>query len=103
MTVTFRFKPQTIPIMHCEFHTARISNRVYCPNEIEDEHHVLFKCPIYDAVRNKFRNFFDTHDSVRNVLTPRDVKDADTLGCLLRDIERVRKYNGMEFLNGILF
>ena len=71
------------------------------PEEVEDEHHVrvLFKCPIYDQVRNKFASIFGKHDSVEGVLNPSDVKEADLLGSFLSAIEKIRQNRGMEFVD----
>ena len=70
-----------------------------CKTEIEDEYHVLFKCPIYNRIRVKFESIFSEHDSVESILNPRGIKEADLLGCLLREIEKVRESRGMEFVN----
>ena len=53
----------------------------------------------YDRVRNKYPTVFSKHDSVKGILNPSDVKEADVLGSLLRDIEKVRQNRGMEFVD----
>ena len=67
-----------------------------CP-VVEDESHVLFDCPIYDAVRMKY-SLFETYNSVNEILNPTCMSDAEMLGSALIAIENIRKNAGLEYV-----
>ena len=60
-------------------------------NCIEDEHHALFDCPLYGNVRMRFRDFLLRLPSVKQLLNPSNINDANTLGDMLIQIEDVRR------------
>ena len=62
-----------------------------CPLSIEDEHHVLFNCPLYHNVRFKFRDLLLRLPTVCDLLNPTNIDDANEVCDLLRNIEEIRK------------
>ena len=62
-----------------------------CTTCIENEHHVLFDCPLYNIVRIRFRDFFQMNNTVKKMLNPLDIQKARTLGEILIQIEEIRK------------
>ena len=62
-----------------------------CPTCVEDEHHVLFKCPSYDIVRVRFRDAFQRLNTVRLMLNPSNITDASIVGDILLHVEEIRE------------
>ena len=62
-----------------------------CPEYIEDEDHVLFQCPLYDSVRTRFRATFLKLSTVYAMLNPTNIEDANMVGDIILDIEKIRK------------
>ena len=62
-----------------------------CPHCVEDEHHVLFNCPLYDIVRVRFRDAFQRLNTVRLMLNPSNIKDAKIVGDILLHVEEIIK------------
>ena len=62
-----------------------------CPACVEDEYHVLFQCPMYESVRVKFRNTFVKLSAVHAVLNPINIQDANIVGEILLQIDKIRK------------
>ena len=80
----------TSPITPREERTCKI-----CPTCVEDEQHVLFDCPLYNIVRVRFMDFFHSCNTVREILNPADIQEAETLGDILLQIEEIRKSEDM--------
>ena len=80
----------TSPITPGEERTCRI-----CPTCVEDEQHVLFDCPLYNIVRVRFMDFYNSRNRVREMLNPTDIHKAETLGDILLQIEDIRKSEHM--------
>ena len=62
-----------------------------CPEYVEDEDHVLFQCPLYDSVRTRFRATFLKLSTVYAMLNPTNIEDANMVGDILLNIEKIRK------------
>ena len=62
-----------------------------CPAYVEDEEHVLFQCPLYECVRVKFRDTFMKLSTVHAMLNPTDIHDANMVGDILLNIDKIRK------------
>ena len=62
-----------------------------CLTCVEDENHVLFLCPLYESVRVKFRDAFLKLNSVHAMLNPIDIEDANMVGDILLNIDKIRK------------
>ena len=62
-----------------------------CPNAIENEEHVLFHCPRYDVVRMRNRDLFLRSNTVHAMLNPKNIDDANMVGDVLLQIDRIRK------------
>lgn len=58
---------------------------------VEDESHAIYDCPIFACVRNRFANFLERYTSIEQVLNPKSVEDAVTLGNFLLNIEKKMK------------
>ena len=77
-------------ILHQELpREERICSR--CPAYVEDEEHVLFQCPLYECVRVKFRDTFMKLSTVHAMLNPTDIHDANMVGDILLNIDKIRK------------
>ena len=64
---------------------------LYCPNEIEDEFHALFRCETYKEIRHEYNNIVTKYDSVQKILNPKSIKDAEDIGTYIMKIENIRK------------
>ena len=64
---------------------------LYCPKEIEDEFHALFRCEIYKDTRHEFRYIITKYDSVQKILNPQSIKDAEDIGNYIIKIEGIRE------------
>ena len=62
-----------------------------CPTCVEDEEHVLFQCPLYESVRVRFRDTFLKLSTVHAMLNPTDIQDANMVGDILINIDKIRK------------
>ena len=78
--------------------TPRQQRKCSVCDEIEDEHHVLFVCGLYNATRLKHAELFEKYKSVQEMLNPQSIKDAEDLGDALIAIENIRKQNGLEHI-----
>ena len=58
-------------------------------NEIEDEAHVIFKCPIYNPIRVKYKTLLRKNDNILRFLNPNSDDHCDTAK-YLHDIEKLR-------------
>ena len=61
-----------------------------CASKIEDEHHVLFQCPLYNIVRLRFLDLFTRLNTVNLMLNPVNIEDAEMVGDVLLQIEKIR-------------
>ena len=61
-----------------------------CASKIEDEHHVLFQCPLYNIVRLRFLDLFIRLNTVNLMLNPVNIEDAEMVGDVLLQIEKIR-------------
>ena len=66
-----------------------------CPSEVEDEHHVVFICPLYDTVRMKHYVFISKYNCISKIFNPGTLQDAEELGSILLEIESIRNYHGL--------
>ena len=55
---------------------------------IEDEHHVIFTCPLYNNIRRQYRHIFDNFRSVKQFLNPRSKDDLYAIANILEKIEK---------------
>ena len=62
-------------------------------NELEDEHHAIFVCNLYNAIRVKFNTILDRYTTVSTILHPLNGDDAYKIGSLLMEIEVLRESN----------
>ena len=58
---------------------------------IEDENHVLFDCPYYNALRLKHTYVLNQHSSVKEILNPTSFYDLTKVAKYLLDIESERE------------
>ena len=68
-----------------------------CYSSVENEHHALFECPLYDDVRLKYNSLLGRYSWSDDILNPNCVGDAEMLCSLLLEIESVRCNYGPEF------
>ena len=61
-----------------------------CTICIEDEHHVIFNCPLYNNVRIKFPELFTKLPTIDKFLSPTNIKDASDVGEILLQIKEIR-------------
>ena len=66
-----------------------------CPLRVEDEHHVIFVCPLYSSVRRKYHDFMSKHHTITSIINPVTIQDAECLGSMLLEIEKIRKQEGL--------
>ena len=69
-----------------------------CANKVEDEHHVLFECLLYNEIGLKFKSLFEKYTTVKDILSPLSIGDAEVLGSVLIMIENTRGSYGLEFI-----
>ena len=69
-----------------------------CDGIIEDEQHALFECELYNATRLKHKHLFEKYKSVKEILNPQSIADAEDLGEVLIAIENTRKSNGLQHI-----
>ena len=62
---------------------------------LEDEHHAIFVCPLYNAIRIKHALLLQNYANVEEIFNPGSVQDAVKLGNMLMDIEHKRKELGL--------
>ena len=63
----------------------------YCTlNEIEDERHVIFICPLYNNLRTAY-NIPSRYLSVKMMLNPKTIDEASNVAKYLMEIENTRK------------
>ena len=62
---------------------------------MEDEHHVVFQCPLYRIVRMKHQDLLLRLKSIPELLNPKSVVDASEVGDLLLGINDVRRKLGL--------
>ena len=60
-------------------------------NCVEDEHHAIFVCPLYANIRAKYRDFLLRLSTIKELLNPYNIHDANVLGDMLIQVERIRK------------
>ena len=58
--------------------------------EDKDEHHVLFQCLLYNIVRLRFKDLFIRLNTVKLMLNPVNIEDAEMVGDVLLQIEKIR-------------
>ena len=63
---------------------------------VEDEEHVVYNCPLYNAIRVTFREFVTKYPVVTRVFNPENSDDARELGKFLIAIEKERKRLGLQ-------
>ena len=68
-----------------------------CYSSVENEHHALFECTLYEDIRMKYNSLLDKYSWSDDILNPNCVSDAEMLGSLLLEIESVRCKCGLEF------
>jgi hypothetical protein len=62
-----------------------------CKDKVEDEHHLLIGCPIYNSVRDKFftlcnRNFNETTEvTINRLLNPSSSQDLNNICLYLKE------------------
>ena len=66
-----------------------------CPLSVEDEHHVVFQCPLYRNVRMKHRDLLLRLKSIPELLNPTNIGDANEVGDLLLGINDIRRELGL--------
>ena len=62
-----------------------------CDTVVEDEQHAIFICPLYQRTRVKYQRLLGKYKSVSELLNPNSLCDAEEVGNLLMDIEKIRK------------
>lgn len=62
---------------------------------LEDEHHAIFVCPLYNATRIKHAQLLQNYANVEEIFNPGNVQDAVKLGNILLDLEHKRKELGL--------
>ena len=58
---------------------------------VEDEHHVLFQCPLYNNTRLKYSAIINSSDSVTKILNPETPQALYETSKLLNDIEKIHE------------
>ena len=66
-----------------------------CPLSVEDEHHVVFQCPLYRNVRMKHQDLLLRLKSIPELLSPTNIVDANEVGDLLLGINEIRRELGL--------
>ena len=62
---------------------------------LEDEEHVIFKCPIYDTLRETYSEYLERYPMIDKIFNPISCEDAVTLGKMLIDIDGRRDLLGL--------
>ena len=58
-------------------------------NVLEDESHVIFKCPRYNLIREQYRILLTKNNNISKFLNP-TISDANETAKYLHDIEKLR-------------
>ena len=66
-----------------------------CATSVEDEHHVVFQCPLYRNIRTRHRDLLLRLKTIPELLNPMNVGDAGKVGELLMGIDETRKELGL--------
>ena len=66
-----------------------------CPSSVEDEHHVVFQCPLYRNVQMKHQDLLLRLKSIPELLNPTNIVDASEVGDLLLGINDIRRKLGL--------
>jgi hypothetical protein len=67
-----------------------------CKDKVEDEHHFLIECPIYNSVRDKFFTLFNrkfnetTEVTINRLLNPSSVQDLNNIFLYLKESYSLR-------------
>ena len=57
---------------------------------LENEHHVIFNCPLYNCIRLKYTDLLSSENSVKKILNPSRDRIIET-GKFLYEIEKERE------------
>ena len=66
-----------------------------CPSSVEDEHHVVFQCPLYRRVQMKYQDLLLRLKSIPELLNPTNLVDANEVGDMLLAIDDIRRKLGL--------
>ena len=66
-----------------------------CPSSVEDEHHVVYHCPLYRSIRLKHQNLLISLKTIPELLNPTNIADANEVGDLLLSINDIRSKLGI--------
>ena len=55
--------------------------------ELEDEDHVIYRCPLYIDIRAKYKNLVSTKHSVKLILNPSKIEEIYQTARFLQEIE----------------
>ena len=65
---------------------------ISCQTVVEDEHHFLFECPLYNQLRSEYCTLFNNDcDMSFEILTPSDVKSTRNICHFIREALNIRK------------
>ena len=84
---TGRYTTPTTP------HAERVCSE--CVNSVEDEHHVVFQCPLYRNVQIEHRDLLLKLKSIPEILNPMSIADANEIGDMLLKINDIRRDLGL--------
>ena len=62
-----------------------------CTPAVEDEHHVVFQCPLYRSVQIKHVDLLLRLKSIPELLNPKTIVDANEVGDMLLSIDDIRR------------
>ena len=57
---------------------------------LEDEDHVIFRCPLYEEIRNGYKRLLERNHDVSKILNP-DICDVNEIAKFLREIDEMFK------------
>ena len=66
-----------------------------CTTTVEDEHHVVFQCPLYRNVQIQHRDLLLRLASIPELLNPKTIVDASEVGDMLLSINSIRRDLGL--------
>ena len=66
-----------------------------CTSVVEDEHHVVFQCPLYRNVQTHHRDLLLRLKSIPELLNPKTIADASEVGEMLLSINSIRRDLGL--------
>ena len=58
---------------------------------VEDEHHAIFQCRLYNQVRSKFPHIFNKPQNVKSFLNPKSKDKLYDIANILLEIEKIRE------------